>query len=87
MIESRIIRIVLQQELVENIEAVTLVLGLAFLYWLPQIWQYSEETLCRALPARGVVTVASVHVFCKREAFPAFFSGFRPLVFAPIFSI
>jgi hypothetical protein len=64
---------ILQQQLVENVEAVALVLGLAFLYWLPQIWQYSVETLCRAPPARGVVAVASVHVFYELEAFPAFF--------------
>jgi hypothetical protein len=48
---------ILQQELVKNVEAVALVLELAFLYWLPQIWQYSVESLCRAPSARGVVAV------------------------------
>jgi hypothetical protein len=42
---------------VENVEAVALVLGLAFLYWLPQILQHSVESLCHAPSARGAVAV------------------------------
>jgi hypothetical protein len=78
---------VLQQE---NVEAVALVLGLAFLYRLPQIWQYSVETLCRAPPARGVVAVfreLEMNTQLVIEVFSAFLQGFCVLVAVHAFSM